>query len=117
MIEEPLPRSGLESLASHAFGEALPVVGLLNVFTLSSASGDFVVIRIDVALAHTFRLCMTRATFAAYSNDFVNSSSIARLPFSPILRVPVPVKCGWVMTGVSRFVQSLRVHSNQASCS
>ena len=55
---------------------------------------------------------------ASYSNDRVNRSSIAFLPLSWILRVPVPVKCGCVITGVSGLAaQSVPVQRNHPSFS
>src|SRR3954464_1068819 len=49
-------------------------------------------------------------------NERLNRSSIARLPFASILRVPVPVKCTCVMIGPladDRLSQSSPVHVNQ----
>jgi hypothetical protein len=39
-------------------------------------------------------------------NEFVHSASIAFLPFSSMLRGPVPVKCGWVTSGTAQVFQS-----------
>jgi hypothetical protein len=51
-------------------------------------------------------------------NDPANSASMARLPFSWSDRVPVPVKCGWVIAGAaprSSRSQSSPVQRNQVS--
>src|SRR3954466_1447209 len=44
---------------------------------------------------------------------FSNSSSIARLPVSWILRVPVPVKCGCVIVGTPCLLHSEPFQQNQ----
>ena len=78
---------------------------------------------LDAALARWLELeeraMPRRLVPGRHSNDFVNSSSIARRLLSWSWRVPVPVKCGCVITGASvpRLFQSAPVHSNQPSFS
>ena len=43
-------------------------------------------------------------------DERVNSASIARAPFSRIVRVPVPVKCGCVITGPSAAARGAILH-------
>ena len=55
--------------------------------------------------------------FAAYENERSNSASMASRPLSSRKRVPVPVKCGCVITGPEFGLHFSPVHSNQPSCS
>src|SRR5678816_2899823 len=57
--------------------------------------------------------CRVSLHEGSHLNEFAKSASIAFLPFSWILRVPVPVKCGCVMAGTPCGFQSVPVQQNQ----
>jgi len=47
--------------------------------------------------------------------DCLNNSSIARLPLSRSVRVPVPVKCAWVMRGAVEPLAGVQADAVQRS--